>query len=121
MTRDLRDGGLLLGAFYVVDGIAVILGSTGAARLSTSWHLRCYALAYVVQGGAWGVMFLSRQPALRIMMLAVMRVASGVIIALDTTILLATVPAHLRGRVTSFHMATYNAVSRISLAISGDS
>jgi hypothetical protein len=119
VTRDLRGGGLLLGAFYVVDGIAVILGSAAAARLSTSWHLRCYALAYVVQGGAWGAMFIPRQPALGIMLLAVMRVASGVIIALDTTILLATVPGHLRGRVTSLHMATYGAVSRISLAMFG--
>src|SRR5450755_3007418 len=49
-------------------------------------------------------------------MLAVMRTASGVIIALDTTILLATVPERLRGRITSLHMTTYGAASRVALA-----
>jgi hypothetical protein len=49
-------------------------------------------------------------------MLAVMRTARGVIIALDTTILLATVPERLRGRITSLHMTTYGAASRVALA-----
>jgi hypothetical protein len=61
-------------------------------------------------------MFLGDQPAWGAAMLAVMRTASGVIIALDTTILLATVPERLRGRVTSLHMTTYGAASRVALA-----
>ena len=48
-----------------------------------------------------------------------MRVASGVIIALDTTILLATVPERLHGRITSLHSATYSAVSQLSLGAFG--
>ncbi len=48
-----------------------------------------------------------------------MRLPSGVIIALDTTIVLATVPAHLRGRVTSLHITTYSAMARVSLALYG--
>ncbi len=50
-------------------------------------------------------------------LLAVMRTASGVIIALDTTILLATAPERLRGRITSLHMTTYGAASRVALAV----
>ena len=49
--------------------------------------------------------------------LAVMRTASGVIIALDTTILLATAPERLRGRITSLHMTTYGVASRAALAV----
>jgi Major Facilitator Superfamily len=115
VTNDLHGGGLLLGVFYVVDGAAVILGSVLAVRLRRGSHLAAYALAYVLQGAAWGAMFLGGQPAWGAALLAVMRrTASGVIIALDTTILLATVPERLRGRITSLHMTTYGAASRVA-------
>src|SRR5450755_1471693 len=116
VTNDLHGGGLLLGVFYVVDGAAVILGSVLAVRLRRGSHLAAYALAYVLQGAAWGAMFLGGRPAWGAALLAVMRTASGVIIALDTTILLATVPERLRGRITSLHMTTYGAASRVALA-----
>jgi MFS family permease len=116
VTDDLHGGGLLLGGFYVVDGAAVILGSVVAVRLSRGSHLAAYALAYVLQGAAWSAMFLGDRPAWGAALLAVMRTASGVIIALDTTILLATVPERLRGRITSLHMTTYGAASRVAMA-----
>jgi len=62
-------------------------------------------------------MFLGDWPIWGAALLAVMRTASGVIIALDTTILLATVPGRLRGRITSLHMTTYGAASRVALAV----
>ena len=55
VTNDLHGGGLLLGVFYVVDGAAVILGSVLAVRLRRGSHLAAYALAYVLQGAAWGL------------------------------------------------------------------
>jgi len=64
-------------------------------------------------------MFLSGNAMVAVIVLALMRLASGLIIALDTTILLAAVPAGLRGRVTSLHMTTYSAMARVSLALSG--
>ena len=63
VTDDLQGGGLLLGVFYVVDGAAVILGSVLAVRLGRGSHLAAYALAYVLQGAAWGAMFLGDRPA----------------------------------------------------------
>jgi hypothetical protein len=87
-----------------------------AARLGRGAHLAAYALAYVLQGAAWGAMFVGDWPAWGAAMLALMRTASGVIIALDTTILLATVPGRLRGRITSLHMTTYGTASRVALA-----
>jgi hypothetical protein len=117
VTNDLHGGGLLLGVFYVVDGAAVILGSVLAVRLRQGSHLAAYALAYVLQGAAWAAMFLGDWPVWGAALLAVMRTASGVIIALDTTILLATAPERLRGRITSLHMTTYGVASRAALAV----
>ena len=117
VTNDLHGDGLLLGVFYVVDGAAVILGSVLAVRLRRGSHLAAYALAYVLQGAAWGAMFLGGQPAWGAALLAVMRTASAVIIALDTTILLSTAPERLRGRITSLHMTTYGAASRVALEL----
>ena len=119
VTERLRGGAVMLGCFYVVDGAAVLFGAALAARVGARRHLGVYALAYVVQGLGWGAMFLPGLPAAGAACLAVMRTASGVIIALDTTILLATVPADLRGRVTSLHMTSYGAVSRLALAAFG--
>ena len=46
-----------------------------------------------------------------------MRMASGLIIAWDTTLLLDTVPHRLHSRVYSLHTATYGIVGRASLAL----
>jgi hypothetical protein len=64
-------------------------------------------------------MFATSLFPLTVAALVVMRLASGFIIALDNTILLATVPPRLRGRVSSLHMTTYNAVDRASLGLLG--
>ncbi|WP_028935551.1 MFS transporter [Pseudonocardia spinosispora] len=119
VTTDLGGGGPLLGLFYVLDGVAVIVGGIGAARVPPGRHLLVYTLAYLVQGGAWILVFATSSIGVSGGALVVMRLASGVVIALDTTLLLATVPAELRGRVTSLHMTTYAAMARVSLALFG--
>ncbi|MEU1800974.1 MFS transporter [Streptomyces sp. NPDC019937] len=115
--NELHSGSGGLGLFYVVDGTAVVVGSWCAARLRRAGHLPGYALAYIAQGVFWALMFAAGNVVLGLVLFGVMRLASGVIIALDTTILLETVPESLRGRVTSLHMTTYNAVSQLSLAL----
>ncbi|MEU8708605.1 MFS transporter [Streptomyces sp. NPDC048565] len=118
-TGSLGGSGTVLGALYVVDGVAVILGTVLAARIALRYHLPAYAGAYIFQGLAWGSFFLVGHPIVAIAVLGVMRLASGVIIALDTTLLLETVPAGLRGRVSSIHMTTYSGMARLSLALFG--
>ncbi|WP_407837510.1 MFS transporter [Streptomyces sp. DSM 116496] len=118
-TGHLGGGGAVLGSLYVADGVAVILGTVLAARFAVRRHLAAYTAAYVFQGLAWGAFFLAGHPVLAVALLGVMRLASGVIIALDTTVLLATVPAAVRGRVSSLHMTTYGAMARVSLALFG--
>ncbi|MBT2452266.1 MFS transporter [Streptomyces sp. ISL-43] len=118
-TGYLDGNGTVLGALYVMDGVAVILGTVLAARIALRHHLSAYAAAYIFQGLAWGSFFLVGHAVVAIALLGVMRLASGIIIALDTTVLLATVPASVRGRVSSVHMTTYSAMARISLALFG--
>ncbi|MFF3212130.1 MFS transporter [Streptomyces sp. NPDC002886] len=118
-TGRLGGGGAVLGALYVTDGIAVIIGTVLAARIAVRRHLAAYTAAYVFQGLAWAAFFLAGHPAPALVLLGLMRLAGGVIIALDTTVLLATVPAAVRGRVSSLHMTTYGAMARVSLALFG--
>lgn len=116
-TRMRDGGGLTLGALYLTDGLAVVLGTVLAGRLPVGRHLRGYTLAFLVQGAAWAALFAAPSLAAGIGLLAVMRAGSGVIIALDTTILLAQVPERLRGRITGVHLTTYSGVGQLSLAV----
>jgi predicted MFS family arabinose efflux permease len=116
ITEDLGGSAVVLGLVYVADGVSVIVATLAAGRIPRRLHLPVYAAGYVVQGVAWAVTFAVPSLAPMLAALVVMRLASGVIIALDTTILLDTVPDDLRGRISSLHMTTYNAVARISLA-----
>ncbi|MGH4000995.1 MAG: MFS transporter, partial [Pseudonocardiaceae bacterium] len=115
VTQGLHGDAATLGLVYVADGLSVIVGTAIAGRITRSRHLAVYAGAYVLQGAAWALTFAASQLALAVGCLIVMRLASGLIIALDMTILLDKVPDKLRGRITSLHMTTYNAVARISL------
>jgi Major Facilitator Superfamily len=112
-------GGLAVGLLYVADGVGVIMGCYLAPRLPTGYQRGWYALAYGLQGALWTVFALSHNLVQAIPALLLMRVASGVIIALDTTLLLATVPDRLHGRIYALHTTTYGAVMRVSLAITG--
>lgn len=68
-----------------------------AARLRRPAHLPVWAVSYMAQGLAWAGFFAAPSLPAALGCLAVMRLASGLIIALDTTILLETVPAEFRG------------------------
>ncbi|WP_205323688.1 MFS transporter [Glycomyces sp. YM15] len=119
VVDDLGGDGLTVAAVFVCDGLAVLAGTRLAGRLRRSAHLPVWAACYVGQGLAWAGFFAAPGLAGAVACLVVMRVAGGFIIALDTTILLETVLAEFRGRVTSIHVTTYNATARLSLAALG--
>jgi hypothetical protein len=119
VVEDLRGEGSAVAAVFVCDGLAVLVGTVLAGRLRRSAHLPVWAACYVVQGIAWAGFFAAPGLVTASACIAVMRLASGCIIALDTTILLETVPAAVRGRVTSVHATTYGATARLSLAMLG--
>ena len=110
---------MAVGVLYAADGIGVLAGTVVAARLPRRHQRGWYALAYGLQGSLWAVFALSDDLGQAIPALLLMRVASGVIIALDSTLLLATVPDRLHGRVYALHATTYGAVGQVSLAVTG--
>jgi hypothetical protein len=119
VVDDLGGDAATVAGVFVCDGLAVLAGTVVAGRLRRSAHLPVWAACYVAQGIAWAGFFAAPGLACAVAGLAVMRLASGFIIALDTTILLETVPAEYRGRVTSIHVTSYNATARLSLAALG--
>jgi hypothetical protein len=119
VIEDLGGDGATVAAVFVCDGLAVLAGTVFAGRLRRSAHLPVWAACYVAQGVAWAGFFVAPGLAGAVACIAVMRLAGGFVIALDTTILLETVPAALRGRVASVHVTTYSATARLSLAVLG--
>jgi MFS family permease len=119
-TRILRSGGgMAVGLLYAADGIGVLAGTLVAPRLPRRHQRGWYALAYGLQGCLWALFALCGDLGQAIPALLLMRVASGVIIALDTTLLLATVPDRIHGRICALHAMTYGAVGQVSLAVTG--
>ncbi|THV42476.1 MFS transporter [Glycomyces buryatensis] len=119
VIEDLNGGSIAVAVVFCCDGLAVLVATVFAGRLPRSAHLPVWGLCYVVQGLGWASFFLAPNLIATIACIVVMRFASGFIIALDTTILLETVPGEFRGRVTSVHLTTYNAMARLSLAALG--
>lgn len=119
IVEDLGGDSIAVAIAFCCDGLAVLGATVLAGRLRRSAHLPVWGLCYVVQGLGWAAFFLAPNLVGAVVCLMVMRFASGYIIALDTTILLETVPSEFRGRVTSVHITTYNAMARVSLAALG--
>lgn len=117
VIADLHGNGRTLGLVYLADGLSVIIATWLAGRVPRRGHLVGYAVAYIVQGFGWALTFAADGLVFTVAALVTMRSASGFIIALDTTILLDTVPGRFRGRVASLHMTTYTAVARVALAV----
>jgi MFS family permease len=116
ITADLHADAAVLGLVFAADGSSMLVATALAGRVPRRHHLGVYGSAYVLQGLAWAAAFAAPELWLAVGCVVLMRFASGYIIALDTSILLDTVPDRFRGRVTSLHMTTYMAVGRLSLA-----
>ncbi len=116
-VRLLHGGGWGVSGFYVTDGAGVLLGTFAARRIRPRWRPHAYGLAYLLQGLFWTLFAVSHTWTIAIPWLLAMRMASGLIIAWYTTLLLETVPTQLHSRVYSLHNATYGTVGKLSLAL----
>lgn len=119
VAEGLGGGAIMLGLFFAADGLAVIAGTFVAGRLKPGAHLPVWAMSYVVQGLGWAALFLVPNVGTALACLVLMRLMGGCVIGLDSTILLATVPEGVRGRVTAVHFTTFSAVGRLSLVAVG--
>ncbi len=116
-VRLLHGGGWGVSGLYVTDGAGVLLGTLVARWIRPRLRPHAYGLAYLLQGLFWTLFAVSHTWNIAIPWLLAMRMASGLIIAWDTTLLLETVPPQLHSRVYSLHNATYGTVGKLSLAL----
>ncbi|MCY0909679.1 MAG: MFS transporter [Sulfobacillus thermotolerans] len=116
-VRILHGGGWGVSSLYITDGAGVLLGTLVARWICPRWRPHAYGLAYLLQGLFWTLFAVSHTWNIALPWLLVMRMASGLIIAWDTTLLLETVPPQLHSRVYSLHNATYGTVGKLSLAL----
>lgn len=116
-VRILHGGGWGVSSLYITDGAGVLLGTLVARWISPSWRPHAYGLAYLLQGLFWTLFAVSHTWRMAIPWLLAMRMASGLIIAWDTTLLLETVPPPFHSRIYSLHNATYGTVGKLSLAL----
>ncbi|WP_371503874.1 MFS transporter [Allokutzneria sp. NRRL B-24872] len=118
-TRVLGADGTGIGLLYLVDGVGVLVGSLLGGRVPAHRRQLAFTIGYITQGALWTLFAASPGLLTAMAVLLGMRVASGVVIALDTTLLLESVPESLHGRVFSMHAVSYGAVLRVSLSATG--
>lgn len=116
----LEEGGL--GLLYAVDGLGVILGGALVARFigrNFTRAVSAYAWAYLLQALSLTAFALSRTVADGALWLLLMRVASGVIIPLGSTLIQAAVPPDRQGRVFALYSGSYLALMQASVLLAG--
>lgn len=114
--------GVGIGLLYAVDGLGVIVGSLivknyikSNIRRSSLW----YGYAYLLQAVFFTGITLSQNIFMAVFMLFCMRVSSGIIIPLDTSLMQLNTDPSVRGRVFSLHGSTYGGFMQLSYVTSG--
>jgi MFS family permease len=109
--------GMGIGLLYSVDGLGVISGSLLVKKHIKQQIARMhwfYGIAYVTQAVFFTGIALCSDTWWTIFMLYFMRVSSGIIIPLDSTILQINTAPEVRGRVFALHGSTYGGFMQLS-------
>ncbi|CAM4502721.1 MAG: MFS transporter [Paenibacillus macerans] len=113
--------GFGIGLLYAVDGLGVITGSllvkSYIKHRITRMNL-AYGIAYVTQAVFFAGIALSANIYWAALMLLCMRVSSGIIIPLDTSLMQMNTPPDVRGRVFALHGSTYSGFMQLSYVTS---
>lgn len=80
---------------------------------------RAFGLAYLLQGIFFLGFILSDQLIIGIITLLCMRIAGGIIVPLDTTLLQTYTQENMIGKVFSFHYSIYGSLIQLSMFITG--
>ncbi len=111
-----------IGILYAVQGAGLMIGSL-LVNLYMSKNedkmKRAFGLAYLLQGIFFLGFILSDQLIIGIITLLCMRIAGGIIVPLDTTLLQTYTKENMMGKVFSFHYSIYGSLIQLSMFITG--
>lgn len=111
-----------IGILYTVQGAGLMIGSL-LVNLYISHNKekmkKAFGWAYFLQGIFFLGFILSNQLIFGIITLLCMRIAGGIIVPLDTTLLQAYTHENMIGKVFSFHYSIYGSLIQFSMFITG--
>lgn len=111
-----------IGVLYSLQGAGLILGSL-LVNLYLSHNKekmkKAFGWAYLLQGIFFLGFILSDQLIIGIITLLCMRIAGGIIVPLDTTLLQTYTHENMIGKVFSFHYSIYVSLIQLSMLITG--
>ncbi|MFD6510842.1 MULTISPECIES: MFS transporter [unclassified Bacillus (in: firmicutes)] len=111
-----------IGILYTVQGAGLMIGSL-LVNLYISKNedkmKRAFGWAYLLQGIFFLGFILSDQLIIGIITLLCMRIAGGIIVPLDTTLLQMYTEENMIGKVFSFHYSIYGSLIQLSMFITG--
>lgn len=120
--QGLRVGDMGLGLLYAVDGMGVLAGSWLVMR-GHGIHrqmAQVFGAAYLAQAIFFAALAWASSLAFALPLVFLMRLAGGVVIPLDATLLQQRSPPHLLGRIFALHGSLYGALMQASmLAVGG--
>jgi predicted MFS family arabinose efflux permease len=117
-----HSGSTGIGILYTIQGIGIIVGGFIVKNFIGSDDnkmKKAFGLAYLFQGVFFLFFVLSNTLYVGCIMLLFMRIAGGVIIPLDTTLIQNHTEDDKIGKVFSFHYSIYSSLINLSMFVSG--
>ncbi|WIG29087.1 MFS transporter [Bacillus toyonensis] len=111
-----------IGILYSAQGLGLIIGSLFVNLYvckNKETMKKAFGLAYLLQGFFFLGFVLSNQLIIGIITLLCMRIAGGIIVPLDTTLLQMYTEENMIGKVFSFHYSIYGSLIQLSMFITG--
>lgn len=111
-----------IGILCTVQGLGLIIGSLFVNLYvckNKETMKKAFGLAYLLQGFFFLGFVLSNQLIIGIITLLCMRIAGGIIVPLDTTLLQMYTEENMIGKVFSFHYSIYGSLIQLSMFITG--
>ncbi|MGM7681079.1 MFS transporter [Cytobacillus sp. Hm23] len=115
-------GDMGIGILYATQGIGTIIGGWVVSRFVGNHKEKmvlCFGIAYLFQGIFFTLFASSSVFIIGITFLLFMRIAGGIIIPLDTTLIQMNTPNDKIGKVFSLHYSLFGALIQLSMFFAG--